>query len=155
MNGYAKYYIPVSPHVKKFLTTIYGEEYQISKVDFLGLLLIPFFTKEVQLFTGRSKITDSVKTDVFPILISFDFFQRQGYFISHDQLKLIGRTLDKYFREMMYNHVNVFSAAYGVAKKQCIVDFCELYGITEEDFSSESLYRDYQRKQERFSQIEA
>lgn len=151
MKGFAKFYIPVSPHIKKFLEAQYGEEYHISKIDFLGLMLTPFFTKEVRIHKkDKGDLTDSVKSELYPISISFDFFQRQGYFISQDQLKFIGRTLDKYFREMLFNHVAVYSNMYGVARRQCIIDFCEIYGISPEDFDPDSLYRDFKRKQDRF-----
>lgn len=155
MKGFAKFYIPVSPHVKKFIQAQYGDEYRISKVDFLGLLLIPFFTKEVKGLKNNQTLTDSVKTETYPIHIGFDFFQRQGHFISHNQLRLIGRTLDKYFREMLYNHVMIYSTLYGRGQKQCIIDFCEIYGITPEDFDPDSLYRDFSRKKERLAKFDA
>lgn len=155
MKGFATFYIPVSPHVRKFLTAKYSDEYRVSKNDFLGLLLTPFFTKEIKILKKEESVTDSIKSEVYPISISFDFFQRQGCFISHDQLRLIGRTLDKYFREMLFNHVSIYSSMYGVSKKQCIIDFCEMYGISPDDFNPESLYRDFKRKSERFQRINA
>lgn len=154
MKGFATFYIPVSPHIKKFLETQYGSEYHVSKTDFLGLMLTPFFTKEIKVLKkDKEPITDSIKCEVYPISIGFDFFTRQGYYISHEQLRLIGRTLDKYFREMLYNHVTIYANLYGTASRSCIVDFCELYGISPEDFDPDSLYRDFKRKKAKFVRI--
>lgn len=145
MRGFASFQIPVAPHVKKFLVSNYGENYLVSQTDLLGLMLIPFFSKEIKVNRGR-KLTDSMKSELYTISISYDYFERQGCFLSHEQIKLIGRTLDKYFRELLFSHIEVYSVNHPKRQKQCIVDFCKVNGITIEDIDPDTLYRDFYRK---------
>lgn len=149
MKGFATFHIPVQPHVQKFLTAKYGECYQLSQNEFLGMILIPFFSKEVKIIK-KTDIRDSVKTELYPVSVSFTFFDRQGCYLSHAQLRTIGRTLDKYFREMLFNHVLIYSQTHQTGFKKCIIDFCELHQITQKEINPESLYRDFQRKKNDF-----
>lgn len=145
MSGFAQFQIPVAPHIKKYLISNFGENYVVAETDFLGMLLIPYFSKEIKR-NELQDLTDSVKSDFYTISVSYKFFVRQGFFLSHGQLKIIGRILDKYFREVLFNHVAVYSHNHPKKQKQCIVDFCKLNGITVEDIDPDTLYRDYYRK---------
>lgn len=147
MKGFATFQIPVAPHVKKFLTVSFGKIYHVSSVDLLGMMLIPLFSKEIKINKkSDTNLTDSIKSNIYTISISYEYFERQGCYLSHDQIRMIGRTFDKYFREMLYTHMLVYSKNHPKKQKKCIVDFCETYGIDVEDIDPDTLYRDFYRK---------
>lgn len=149
MKGFAVFHIPVAPYVYKFLMSKYGPDYHLTQNEFLGIILLPFFSKEVKII-NKTDPRDSVKTELYPISVSYSFFARQGCYLSHEQLKLIGRTLDKYFREILFNHVLIYSQTNKTGFKKCILDFCEIHQISPDDLNPESIYRDFQRKKQDF-----
>lgn len=153
-NSFATFNIPVSPHVKKFLNAYVGKKYMVSQDDFLGMMITPMLSKKQ--YIHRGVYTDSKKTVSYPISISYEYFEKQGCFLSFEQHRLIGRMLDKYFRDMLYNHVMIYIAKHPGSQKKAIINFCESFGITVEDIDPETLYKDFQRKKtKRMSQVAA
>ena len=147
MKEFCTFKIPVAPHVKKFLSSSIGEKYSVSQDDFLGMMITPLFTKKQKIH--RRELSDSKKTVFYEMSISYEYFEKQGCFLSLEQHRLIGRMLDKYFRDMLYNHVLIYVSKHPGSHKKAIVDFCESFQITVEDIDPETLYKDFYRKKSR------
>lgn len=150
MNRFATFEIPVAPHVYKFLASKYGEVYKVSQTDLLGMMIIPYLTKKVNVVkkSTERKITDQTKTKTYTIAISYDYFVRQGFYLSYDQLKFLGRIADRYFREVLFSHVAITAIDNPKSQMKSIVNFCEAYNIGVEDIDPRTLYRDFYRKRE-------
>lgn len=143
-TSFATFNIPVAPHVKKYLTSTFGEGYKVSQNDFLGMMITPLFTNEVKV--NKNELVDRRKNTYYPISISYDLFQKQGCFLSPHQSKLIGRMLDKYVREMLFTHVLIYVKNHPNNHKQAILNFCTVFEINAEDIDPQTLYRDFYRK---------
>lgn len=149
MKGFATFEIPVAPHVRKYLIHKFGDSYEVSQLDLLGMMIIPLLSKPLKVCRIEKKsLTDSNKSTLYTVSISYEYFERQGFYLEVDQLKLIGRACDKYFREMLFAHVSVNSRTQPKQRMKSIIDFCEAHGISVEDIDPRTLYRNFYRKKE-------
>jgi|SRR5690606_26111660 len=150
MKGFATFEIPVAPHVKKYLTHKFGACYEVSQLDLLGMMIIPLLSKPVKVNKRIDKktLTDSNKSMLYSISISYEYFEKQGFYLEVEQLRLIGRACDKYFREMLFSHVLVNSKNQSKKQMKSIIDFCEAHEINVEDIDPRTLYRNFYRKKE-------
>ena len=148
MKGFATYDIPVSPHVRKYLVNKFGEDYEVSQLDLLGMIIILMLSKKFKVNKKPAKITDSHKSEVYRISISYEYFEKQGFYLELEQLRLIGRACEKYFREMLFGHVLVNSLDQPKHRMKSIVQFCEAHNISIEDVDPMTLYRGFYRQNE-------
>lgn len=149
MKGFATFHIPVAPHVKKYLVHKFGPSYHVSQLDLLGMMIIPLLSKPIKVNRiDKKSLTDSTKCELYDISISYEYFEKQGFYLEVEQLRLIGRACDKYFREMLFSHVSVNSRNQPKKRMKSIIDFCEAHEINVEDIDPRTLYRNFYRKKE-------
>lgn len=136
--------IPVAPHVKKYLTTIYGDYYTLSLDDALGILLHAIITRKTS-FDNTPKNTTKLSCS-FEFKFSLSIFQKFGFTFEPKDYFYIGKMLDKYFREKMYEYAIINSVNNNINCKRSMKEFMDFFEITEEDVDLESLYRDFKRQ---------
>lgn len=138
--------ILVSPHVKKFLSTLYGSNYHLSIKDSIGILIIQLLQKEVSTNDVDQDFV-SLKNKV-PYVLTFthDTFKTYGFTFSSKQSLVIGDFLEKYFREQLYS----FTLTQAMTKKSNWKDsmkkYLSIFDITVDDFDIESFYKDFKRR---------
>lgn len=137
--------ILVSPHVKKYLTIMYGESYHLSQKDSIGIAILSFLQKDFKLIDHDISDSSESKKVSYPVTFSYHVFKNQGHSISHKQNLIIGSMLDKYFREQMYTFTLLHAIGKKSQWKDCMKKFLKIFDITEDDFELESFYKDFRR----------
>ncbi|MDK7376002.1 hypothetical protein QP519_10695 [Weeksella virosa] len=137
--------ILVSPHVKKYLTIMYGESYHLSQKDSIGIAILSFLQKDFKLIDHDLTESSESKKVLYPVTFSYHVFKNQGHSISHKQNVIIGTMLDKYFREQMYTFTLLHAMTKKSQWKDCMKKFLKIFDINEDDFELESFYKDFRR----------
>jgi len=136
--------IPVAPHVHKFMTATFGDVYQLSKNDQIGIMILSMLSKT------NSTLDPSVDLpspkSFFQVSISLNYFTKKGFSIDYEQRKMIGKVLDLYFRDIVFSHAVMSNKCFGYEIKKSVINFCEVFGITVDDINPETLCRDLRRK---------
>lgn len=136
--------IPVAPHVHKFMTASFGDVYQLSKNDNVGLMILSMLSKTNATFD--SSLDLPAPRNFFQVSISLNYFIKQGFSIDYEQRKMIGKALDLYFRDIVFSHAVMSHKCFGYEIKKSVINFCEAVGITVDDINPETLCRDLRRK---------
>lgn len=135
--------IPVSSYVKKFMTTLYGDNYTLSLTDTLGNAISALLMKKTNNFNSLYK---KERECVYTIRISFSKMKNEGCIISKNNIHLIGQFCDKYFRETIFLAILTNSNNGKDNVKDTMRKALGTYNITEDDIALDTLYRDYLRK---------
>lgn len=136
--------VPVYLYVKKYLRTIYGEAYEISVTDSIGIYLSTMLQKEPKHIDWEIKI--SSKSDYYTVCFGQKIFEKQGFAVNNKELKYMGELLDKYFREQCYSFILHDSLDREDHYKDSLRNFLKVYQITDEELDPDTLYKDFMRK---------
>lgn len=136
--------IPVAPHVFKYLQSIHGEHYLLSLDDALGIFLHAIITRNTSFNEVPKKYESASKN--YEIKFSMSVFLRYGFTFKPKDYFYIGKMLDKYFREKMYEYAIINSINNNISYKKSMKEFLDYFNIDENDVNTESLYRDFKRQ---------
>jgi hypothetical protein len=163
--------IRLKPHLVKFLksNTNKAGVIPLSITKFPGYVLIPLLEKNMSHHNERY---ENIKGEVVKFTINEFDFNRFGANISPIKEHIFNEQLDDMFREQLFKAVElaIISVPYTrqprkvkhqvmqqyykrkvevVTKppeiRSCIIKFCQLHGITEEDISIDTLKKDHYR----------
>lgn len=135
--------IPVSSYVKKFMTTLYGDNYTLSLNDTLGNAITALLMKKTNNYNGLYK---KGRDSVYSIHISFSQMKNEGCIIRKNNIHLIGQFCDKYFRETIFLSIFTNSNDGKDNVKDTMRKALQAFNITEDDIALDTLYRYYLRK---------
>lgn len=132
--------ISVAPHIQRFLKYHFGECYQFSRKDWFGPIIAGVLKKGYR--TSLVKQGEATYTLQF----SEDSLERLGRHIDWDNIIFINIAADKVFRTMLFGYMDLNRKLDKCTARQSMSEFLTEYGITEQEISFETLYKDYQRK---------
>lgn len=138
--------ILVSPHVKKFLTTLYGHSYHLTGKDSIGITIINLLQKsfnsdefEIDFLAQKTKVPYSVT-------FTMSIFKTHGFNFSDKQNVIISDFLEKYFREQLYSFTLMQAMTKKSNWKDAMKKYLSIFGINDDDFDVESFYKDFKRR---------
>jgi len=136
--------IPVTPHVKKFMTVLYGESYILNMNDTLGKAIHVLLNKRI----NSNGLLKNTEDPTYPVKISYSKRKNEGFVIHKTNIYMISQFCDKYFREVIFLYTlirSINSKDHNNIKKG-IREALYVFDVSEEDISLDTLYRDYMRK---------
>lgn len=142
--------IPVPTYLYKYLTVLYGTPYKPTMYDELGVMILSSLERKVtcpdilELKTWKGKEIDKF----FVVQISLSQFERKGFYLFNEKIHQIQTFIDNQFRLNMYRNAAINFHQLKIPYKDSILSFLSSYGITEEDFSYESIRKDFNRKKD-------
>lgn len=135
--------IPVPNYLKKYLLTLYGDNYQATLNDELGILVINCLQKKTYY---NYKLDMRSATTFFPVNISFSQLDKDGCIISERKIIEIYKTLDYNFRLSMYRSAILNKENFGIEYKKTVLAHLRTFGITEDEMSYSSIRKDFNRR---------
>lgn len=132
--------ISVAPHVKSFLIYHFGRSYQFSRKDWLGPIIAGVLKK------GYRTTIKKHGEEEYTINFSEDTLERLGRYIEWNNIIYINIAIDKVFRTMLFQYMDLSRKLNKGTAKQSMIEFLTEFSITEQEISFETLYKDYQRK---------
>lgn len=136
--------IPVAPHVQKFMNESYGEVYELSKNDQIGIMILAMLGKKIVDIDPELRLAN--QSAYYQISISTNTFIKEGFSLDFIQRKLIGKALDLYFRDLLFSHAMMNHRCFRHEIKQSIITYCGAFNITTDDIDPETLCRDIRRR---------
>lgn len=146
--------IPVPNYLYKYLVHLYGEKYQPTMYDELGIMVLSVLERKSNATAQRYEPKNFKGKNCdkhFVIHLSFSQFERNGFFIFNEKIHTIQAFIDNQFRLSMYRNAITNYNQMNIPYKDSILCFLASYGIEEEDFSYESIRRDFNRKKEKLN----
>lgn len=140
--------IPVPTYLYKYLTALYGNQYIPSMYDELGVVVLA--TLEKSFSTSKDfKFTHWKGKSIdkhFVIHLNFSQFKNNGFHIYPNKIHYLQTFIDNQFRYTMYRTAILNNEKFKISYKDSIMHILTSYGITEEEFSYESIRKDFNRK---------
>ena len=145
--------IPLKSYLKKYLTHKYGITHCVSKRSWLGC----YFVDLCKYKNYRQIKGVIVKEDFYTISIPTSIIKDVGFDISTTKIKNLVEMIDKVFLNDLFSYIEVsigsdlkfINEKYQSVNKQnkllAITQFLEFHGISEDEKSTETLYRAFGR----------
>lgn len=141
-----KILIQVPVYLKKFLEKTYGESYQLQHDDYLGILILNTLKKKSNTYYEFTKSKGEMSN--YEVCISMSFFDKYGCSINENDMILLGRAIDNWFRQNLYQTAILNEKHFNIPFKETIVHYISSYGISEDELSYSTIRRDFNRKKE-------
>ena len=135
--------LPVPKYLKKILEFKYGENYKAKENTLLGFTVINALQKKSDRNYSFQK--QSSHESYFFITISVDKAQRKGFSFSQQKAYQLAKALHRNIREELYITAIINKAKYEIEYQTTLLEFLEMYDITDEELSYESLRKDFNR----------
>ncbi|MGQ1944433.1 hypothetical protein ACT4RS_05265 [Ornithobacterium rhinotracheale] len=134
----------IPPYLHKYLSRLYGKYlYADFKTPF-GVMILGILRKKTNKQINAPKNKDNLMP--YTIKMSLSMFEKEGCHIFEQDQIIIAKTINIWFREQMYTNAVINNLAKGIPYKESIVNFLEVYGITEEELSIDAVLKDFGRK---------
>ncbi|MFJ1424860.1 hypothetical protein ACILFS_00915 [Capnocytophaga canimorsus] len=140
--------IPVPTYLYKYLISLYGEEYVPSMYDELGVVVLATLEKSFSIskdFKSNNWKGKSMDNN-FVIHLNYSQFKNNGFHIYPEKIHYLQVFIDNQFRYSMYRTAILNNEKFKISYKDTITQILAGYGITEEEFSYESIRKDFNRK---------
>lgn len=149
MNNFAiTQHIPVSNHVYKYLCKVVGgDTYKACRDDYLGTVVLSTLTKS----PTDLRVSKRKYDKIFNVIISDHQYSKNGMFVSAKGAQMFNKLIDLKFREEMYMNVVLSKHSNETMYLPKIREFCEYFGITEDDLKYDTIYRDFKRKKDKYT----
>lgn len=147
MANYTKIFIELKPHLVKYISeTLTDQKLIVKKSSDLGNYILSML-KDRPCKPIRPRRAPEPGANELVLLIC-DRYTRDsstGKFLPDTAIDNIKRQLELMFRQDLRHYVRSEHLKTEIEEKYALRAFFDRYGITEEDFSEESMYRDYNR----------
>lgn len=149
--------IPVPAYLKKILDIKFGDNYNVTCKNLFGMAVINSLKKkrEKDYEISRKKLSGNYRfkesSEYFSVNISIDTANRKGFAHNLDTALRIAKAVDREIREELYCNCIFNKEKYGIEYQTTILNFLELYDITEEELSYESLRKDFNRNKKKIA----
>lgn len=142
-------HLPVTPAIKKYLEGRFGKNYHLSLDDWFGCILVNIFeNKNYRNYSIQDK-KQKRKTETYDITMSTSMAEKNGFIVEMKHEYLINNIIDSIFREDLYMQCLVNKKEFQIEYQTTINTVFDMYDITEDDYSVESIKRDLTRKREK------
>lgn len=154
-NRYYRIPIHVKPHVKKYLTSVYGRNIIISAENPATIVLYSFLKKKTEIVTGtKEEIKKRLQKQnaIIHLYIPKRDTYKYGIAITDKAHFLISRFFEQEITLLLY-HITTAYQAIGRSQKAGIEYFCKLHGIElYEDIEMDAIKKNIQRIAEKLKQ---
>ncbi len=149
----------VPRYLKKILDVKYGDDYKPRENTLFGMTVIntlkrksdhDYTYKRNQYSQGEYRFKNS--TEAYFINVSVDRVKRNGFAFCQRRNFQIVKALDKSIREDLYINAIVNKEKYGIEYQTTIVDFLDLYDISDDELSYESVRKDFNRNRRKLAE---
>jgi hypothetical protein len=144
--------LPTKPYIAKIFRADFGEPYKLTKADYMARVILSLMNTEKH---SKDKLsgTDYIHIEI-PVKYVNQFRLKS---ISEENLSALSDYIDNSFRTRLFSFIDSRFILKNKNKqkkelelvvkiKDAIIDFCEPYGILENEISFETLQKDYYRK---------
>ncbi|WP_372472612.1 hypothetical protein AB4865_07265 [Capnocytophaga sp. ARDL2] len=140
--------LPVSKHLKEFLTTKFGKEYHLGTDNWFGVLISTLLERK-SCWDFKPK-KEEQNTEFYSIHIKLSYANKHGIFLTKGHEELLRKSIESLFRENIYEQALLNKECYGIDYKTTILNCLEYYGITDDNSNYlQALMRDFSRKKDR------
>lgn len=136
-------HLSVPRYVKKILEFKYGDDYKAREDTLLGMVVLNSLQKKSE----RNYIYKRQNPDIayFSMKVGIDKASRTGFQINHNKARQISKAIERDIREKLYNEAMTNEMNFGVEFRATLQNFLDLYDITEEELSYETIRKDFNR----------
>lgn len=139
-------HVPCPTYLKKFIEISFGENYELSQTDWLGILVLGLLQKKshpTYHYAGQKKAAQFGDKLVF----NFTLHQanKNGFFLVNSDEQKIIKAIDDVFRSSMYRAAMLNQENFGIEYRSTITTYLDAFNITEEDLAYETIRKDFNR----------
>jgi hypothetical protein len=136
--------IPVHSRVKKFIEFSHPETpLRLNTVSLVGSLLISLLNR------NQNMMPDKYKTDypeLLQVIVPERWVKYRGKDLTPFSVFVFNHTIDSLMRENLFTSLYMFHVMdKNVIKREAIITYLRLHGITEDDLPYDTIIRDYNR----------
>lgn len=149
----------VPRYLKKILEVKYGNEYKPRETELLGIAVINTLKKKSDRnyqYIRQKSPTDNNRfkesNEAFFISLAVDKASRKGFSVDPKRANQIVKALDRNLREDLYTTAIINHHRYDIEFQTTIENFLDLYDISEEELSYESIRKDFNRNKKRIAE---
>lgn len=151
--------LSVPIYLKKILDIKYGDSFVAKENTLFGMTVLntlkrksehDYVFKRNQYSDGNYRFKNS--TEAYFINVSVDRVRRRGFTFDARRCFQIVKAVDKSIREDLYQNAIINKEHYGIEYQTTLLNFLDLYDITEEELSYESLRKDFNRNRRRITE---
>lgn len=146
MANYTEICIELDPHLIKYIAgTFPDQKVIVRKTNEFGIFVLAMLEdRPAEPLKPRTREPQPNEL-VLQICDTYTRESSTGKYLSHYAIDHIRRKLNKMFRTELREYVRRQHLETGIEEKYALRNFFRHYKITEDDFSEESMYRDYTR----------
>ena len=136
-------HLSVPRYVKKILEFKYGSEYKASETTLLGMVVLNCLQKK----SARDYVYKRQNPDItyFTMKVGLDKATRMGFQMNQQKSKQISRAIERDIREKLYTEAITNEMHFGTDFRTTLQNFLDLYDITEEELSYDTIRKDFNR----------
>ena len=149
----------VPPYLKKILEVKYGNDYRPKQTELLGIAVINTLKKKsdrdynyIRQKADPQNSRFKKKNEAFIVSLSVDKASRKGFVVDQKRANQIVRALDRNIREDLYTNAIINQHKFEIEFQTTIENFLDLYDISEEELSYESIRKDFNRNKKRIAE---
>lgn len=149
----------VPKYLKKILDAKYGENYKARENTLFGMTVINTLKRKSDhdYTYSRDKYSQGDyrfknNTEAYFINVSVDRAKRNGFAFCQRRSFQIVKAFDKSIREDLYTNAIINKEKYGIEYQTTIVDFLDLYDISDDELSYDSLRKDFNRNRRKLAE---
>lgn len=139
--------VPVKPYVRKFLEINYGTPVNVLSDPTTHKFVRDLLKKPNSRFDSKYPDSICTYTTEVEVVISEDDFYRYGFELTKTDVVAFGKHFEDRAKVMMRSLVGVYSGI-GLPIKDAILKFQERFSFDEEDWSYETIKKDFYRNGE-------
>ncbi|MDJ1500482.1 hypothetical protein [Xanthocytophaga agilis] len=136
-------HIPVKPHIHSYLKSKYGSDRILlrgSKQDPIAQYVASKISKPAKV----QKVSENKHTCKITFLVSKDFFEKVGCLVDNEAAIHFNFFVDHLIKQEFYTHMYL-RLAYGVCRKDAIIEFMERYDLHTDGLTYEALKKAFYR----------
>ncbi|WP_418124274.1 hypothetical protein ACNFU2_06555 [Chryseobacterium sp. PTM-20240506] len=136
-------HLSVPRYVKKILQFKYGDDYKAREDTLLGMVVLNTLQKK----SDRNYTYKRANPDItyFSLKVGIDKANRKGFQHNQSRSYQISKAIERDIREKLYTEAITNEINYGIDFKTTIQNFLDLYDITEDELSYETIRKDFNR----------
>jgi len=136
-------HLSVPRYVKKILQFKYGDDYRAREDTLLGMVVLNTLQKKSERHYTYKRINPDIT--YFSLKVGIDKANHKGFQHNQSTAVRISKAIERDIREKLYTEAITNEINYGIDFKTTIQNFLDLYDITEDELSYETIRKDFNR----------
>lgn len=138
--------IPVSKAAKKYLTSQFGDRFEVSPVSQLGITILALLSKTPQ--SVRNEYTGVKYPERYSLYITEEQMNRDGCWLTKKSMMIIASQIEQDMRDFLFKHTLLIARSQPSMYKETMRNALDAFNITEEDLSLSAIMKDFDRKKD-------